>query len=301
MKTIFLINPVAGRGRGKKYIDIINSNLNGKLRDGYNIFITQKRGDAKDFANKVKNEEIVLACIGGDGTLNEIINGLGAFSNVVLSVLPIGSGNDFSRSINGTSNLDVFFSKINEAIFKFIDIGKINLISKEGTSINHLFLNSCGIGFDALSAYYSNQKSRLKGLPLYLKAVTKSLRSYFPSEISIVIDKKIEIKGEKIMISIGNGKTSGGGFFLTPQAEIDDGKLDIAIAEHVSLIKILSLLPKAINGKYINSIHVKYQKLEDAVFQIQPGNYLHTDGEVISTNADNLEVSILKSALKVLR
>ena len=299
MKTYFLVNPIAGRGRGRKYIKLISEIL--KSRSEHDeLFVTSRKGEAKEFAASIRNTECVLLCIGGDGTLNEIINGLGVHSDVILSVLPIGSGNDFARSINQKKSIYELVTELSKPDFIKIDIGQI-YFQHEDKSIIHLFLNSCGIGFDALSAYFSNQKSMLKGLPLYLKAVIKSLLKYKSFLFEGSFDSFTSITGQKMMLSIGNGQTSGGGFYLTPKAQINDGLLDIAIAEHLNFLKILFLLPKAITGKYIHTKHVEYLKFEKANVKIEPGNYIHSDGEVLSTSVKEVEIEIIKSSLKVLR
>lgn len=299
MKTYFLVNPIAGRGRGRKMIEPISEMIKG-YPEQFELYVTECRGDATKFAQSIRNTKSVLLCFGGDGTLNEIINGLGAYSEVILSIFPIGSGNDFARSVNQKLSISEIVRKVSDPKFENIDIGQVKFKINGNLTI-HYFLNSCGIGFDALSAYYSNQKSILRGLPLYLKAVFNSLVKYQPFFFEAYIDANPKISGLKMMISIGNGKTSGGGFYLTPKAQIADGLLDIAIAEHLNLLKILVLLPRAINGDYINTQYVKYLKFKKASFCIEPGNYIHTDGEVLSKSVKEFEIEIIKSSLKILR
>lgn len=299
-KYLFVVNPKAGKGRGEKILPQLKEILSAKNID-VEIFVTTKKGDARDIAHHSREKDIVLVSVGGDGTVNEVINGLEDKSNLILSVLPIGSGNDFARSLNLIGEwakvLEIIISKENYVI---IDVGKVKIWDKGSDApVSSYFINSCGIGFDAYVAFFGNQNKVLRGLPLYLYSVLKALKLYRASHITGNFDN-VKIDGKKLLIAIGNGQTAGGGFKLTPNAIMDDSLLDACIADNLSKKQILTVLPKAINGSHINLDVIQYEKFVEANLYLAEPNYVHVDGEIISSNAEKINVVINGRKVKVL-
>lgn len=295
MQTYLIINPVAGKNQSTQIISRLLDRLNIE-HPQVKVIFTEKRGDARRLGFEFKNDNAKIIICGGDGTINEVINGLGAYCAPIIDIFPIGSGNDFARELSVTQDFDSFFSNLDVNSYKNIDLGQIVISDNQKNDI-FLFSSSCGIGFDALAAYYSNLNQKLKGITLYLVSVFKALKKYPVSRINLHCEGE-EYSQDSIMISIGNGKTSGGGFKLLPHASINDGKLDISIIAYLNRLKILYYLPIAIFGKHTHFKIVKYFKFKECEITLNPGNYLHIDGEIISTDLKNIKVSILPGALK---
>ena len=293
MKTYFIINPIAGKGKNKQSIEKIVK-LIPKYFDEHEIYFTKFQGDAKNFVSRLKEIECRIICCGGDGTINEVVNGIGAYSSVVLGVIPTGSGNDFAREIGYNFNIDVLLKSFSKSNYKIIDLGHLRI-----TDNNILFAGSCGIGFDALSAYYSSRTKYLRGILLYLISVFKAISTYKSFKAEIHLNESI-LKKELMMISIGNGKTSGGGFKLLPNAKINDGLIDFCLINSLNPLQLLFYLPLAIWGKHIHIKHSEYFKQSNCKIKLYPGTYIHADGEVISTNIEEIEVTVIKNGLKVL-
>ncbi|MHC1737213.1 MAG: diacylglycerol kinase family protein [Ignavibacteriaceae bacterium] len=296
MKTYLIINPVAGKNRSTHLISRLVDRINTDFPE-IQVLFTEKRGDARQFGFDLRNEKVKIVICGGDGTINEVINGLGAHSAPIIDIFPIGSGNDMARELHVTSDFDQFFSNLSLKTYKLIDLGQIIISDNNHKDEISFFAGSCGIGFDALAAHYSNLNKKLKGLTLYLVSVFKALRNY-PVSRTVVKWEEKEYSNDSIMISIGNGKTSGGGFKLLPHASIDNGELDISIISYLNRLKILYYLPIAIFGKHTHFQIVKYFKFKECEISLNPGNYLHIDGEVISTDLKNIKIKVLPGALK---
>ncbi|NUN08541.1 MAG: diacylglycerol kinase family lipid kinase [Ignavibacteriaceae bacterium] len=300
-KVILIINPASGKGTRK---NIISEAVN-KVRIVYpecECYYTSKSGDARQFADKLKETPgLLFIVLGGDGTINEVINGLGEKSKVIFTVLPIGSGNDFCKTAGYSRDIDQLIERISNPVIRPIDSGLLQFTSKsQQFSLNRYFVSSSGLGFDGLVAKISNRKSILKGILLYLSSVIVALGRFKPVEIEALIDEET-IRGKKFLVSLGNGKTSGGGFLLTPEAELDDGLLDVCIADDISNFRVFTLLPKAINGSHIREKEIYYAKFSKMELKIKTGFIIHYDGEVMECEPGILKVENKYKVLKILR
>jgi len=283
---------VAGRGRSKKLLPKLQKLLQDK---GFNseIYITEKKGSAREFVSGIDDQFKTVVSVGGDGTLNEILNGINFNNDIKLSILPCGSGNDFAKAINVEKNIEKNVNSIfnNNTEIK-VNVGRItyweNMNSDNKT---HYFINSCGIGFDALVAHLIMKNKYLVGLPLYLSAVIKALFKFSPIDVKYEFDGN-KFEGIKLLISIGNGKTSGGGFVLNPFAELSDNKLDACIINNFPRLKIIKHLSKAIKGKHYLIDGIDIHQFKDLRVNLAKPYYLHIDGEVITDCLNDAKIEI---------
>lgn len=296
-----IINPVSGKGTRTAIISAAVSKVQ-EIYPNCECFYTTRSGDARKYAEKLKDSpEQLLVVLGGDGTINEVINGLGEKSDTVFTVLPIGSGNDFCKTAGYSREIDELIARIKNPVIHSIDSGHLQFTSESRQqSLNRYFVSSSGFGFDGLVAKISNRKSILKGILLYLSSVIVALGRFRAVEISGILDNK-SIEGAKFLVSFGNGKTSGGGFLLTPDAELSDGLLDICIAEDISKFRVFTLLPKAINGTHIREKEIFYSKFSKIEIKIKTGFIIHYDGEVMECEPGILKVENKYHSLKILK
>lgn len=249
----------------------------------HSLFITDSRGHALSHFQSLKEQYSPLIIAGGDGLLNEIINGLTYKPRMIL--LPIGSGNDFARALklHGKSLAHILHrSTTGQADEISSDCGEIKYRSKDSLEFSsRQFVSSCGIGLDAMIADLSNRKSILKGLPLYLSCTLKAIRQFEPLEVAVSIDGENVAHGLKHLIAVGNTPSSGGGFHLTPGANISDGIHNLTLADAMKRMQLLSLLPKAINGKHVSDSRVSTYTFKECHIRINRPEHLQTDGEVL--------------------
>ncbi len=300
-KYLFILNPVAGKGNSKKVLPKINSLLK-TFNHPFEIKSTEYKGHATIIMREIGNNYNYIVSIGGDGTLNEIINGINVNSNIKLCVLPVGSGNDFSGNLNLPKNIDdqlslLFNKKYNE---KSLDVGLAKYFNyEEEEQKKQLFLNNLGIGFDAYVAFLNQEDKILSGIVSYLIAVIRGLVRYKPLNVECIFNSDV-ISGKKLLITIGNGKSSGGGFYLNPKAEINDNLLDLTIIDDVSRYKILKSLPLALINKIETVNEVSMYKFNHLEIKLAEPYYIHADGEVFSKNVERLEVKLVPNSLKIL-
>ncbi len=301
-KFLFIINPISGKGKGKKAIPIIIKSCNQNNID-FAIIETKYRLHATQIVKENLDLFDFIISVGGDGTLNEVVNGFTKESNAVLGVLPTGSGNDFTQNIGFKNNLEENISIIIDSNSNIIhvDIGHVKIIEKTSGKIEktHRFINSCGIGFDAFAGYLNQTNKRLSGVFSYLYAVIRALSQYHIMNTEIKIDNYI-ISGEKLLLSIGNGICSGGGFYLNPDAKINDGLLNFTVLNGMTRKKLLSVLPLALLNKAKSVKDAEFYESNSIEISLNAPYYIHCDGEIISTQMLNVYVEIEPNAIKVI-
>jgi YegS/Rv2252/BmrU family lipid kinase len=300
-KYLFIINPTAGKVNADKIVPLIKN-----ISSGYpveiEIVITEYHKHAIKIAGEAIENSFVIS-VGGDGTLNEIINGINSEKNITVGLLPSGTGNDFKNNIilsnSIEENLNYFFT--DNVKTQLVDIGSLSYkIADDPKIYNHTrFINSLGVGFDAYAAHLNQSNKKLSGLPSYIISVLRALLNYKSIDVNFEFEGKT-ITGNKLLLTIGNGKTTGGGFYLTKDAKIDDGILDVCIVDFVSRIKLLSKIPAAIKQRLETVPEVTALKLKSAKIKLQKPYYVHVDGEIISDIVSELEISIDKNKLKII-
>lgn len=280
MKHLFIINPIAGKGKALEYIPKIKEYFS-RIKDIFFIEVTKYPGHAIELVKKyVSKDTFRVYSVGGDGTLNEVLNGM-AGSNSSLAIIPAGSGNDFVKSIfnysfdknNSTvknlSDKDIIVRDTNDIVtdsFKnnlleklingneaTVDIGRIN---------NRYFINISSLGFDAEVVYKSHKIKKfplITGLLAYILSVLVTLINYRSNPLKIVIDGQTIEKGT-LLVAIANGRYYGGGMEAVPSADLNDGLLDICLIEYVGRLKILKFLPKFIKGQHTSIKEVSFFK-----------------------------------------
>jgi len=300
---LFIVNPVSGKGSGKKAIPAI-TNYCKNYKVDYLIEETKYPLHAKELVKKeISNFQTIIA-VGGDGTINEVINGIPSGAAVVMGVLPVGSGNDFVKNLGskGTmeDSLSVILDKNKHEIVE-VDIGNIEFTEKDNPKIKrHSFINNLGIGFDAYVGYLNQTNKVFSGVMSYIYAVIKALFNYKMINIDFSFNEN-NIVGERLMVSIGNGLCSGGGFYLNPNANISDGLLNISVFDKITRRRILTALPIALLNKLEKIPEAKMYTADYMEIKLKYPYYVHCDGEIISKEVNSIIVRVDKKAIKVIR
>ena len=202
MKHVFIVNPVSGRGKALKVSLGIKKICEEEKLD-YEIHYTNGPKDATKIAKKVKGSKNIIYSVGGDGTLNEVLNGVIGTKNM-LAVIPAGSGNDFYRTL----------SKMDDEM-PLIDVGKVN---------GKYFLNVVSIGIDAEVAKNAEVMKKLK-VPtsqIYNASIVYTFFKYKFKDIEFSVDNT-RSKNKCTILTICNGKMYGGGYKIAPEALLSDG------------------------------------------------------------------------------
>jgi diacylglycerol kinase (ATP) len=290
----FIVNPAAGKGAGGRILDPLQNELRSR-RIPHDIALTTGPGHATRLARESTSPTVVA--VGGDGTINEVANGLFG-TDRALGILPTGSGNDFIKSVSIPSRLFPALEILLRGNSRSIDIGTVD--AGEGNSSLRLFVNGVGVGFDAAVAAKTREITSLSGIALYLAAVFQTLGHYQAPEFTIAMGASTPLVGRNLLIAIGNGRCAGGGFFLTPDAIVDDGLLDACIVDDKGLLEILMLMPRVMLGKHHNVRGVKFVRSNEFIITASNPFFVHADGEIVGSNVTGVRVGLRPSALRII-
>lgn len=228
-----------------------------------------------------------LIIIGGDGTINEAINGLKF--DIPVSIIPAGTGDDFVKMVNLGKTLN---DQIDTAVFgevKSIDLGICN---------ERKFINGIGIGFDGqiVEDMISKRVPLLKGHAAYYYHVLRILGGYKEKEFGFQLDNQKQEK-ELILLTIGNGSTFGGGFKLMPEAKLDDGLLEICEIGKLSGLRRFLNIHKLSNGTHGSLEMVNFYRAKRVFVNENPLLFAHIDGERLGNPP--FEIRVLPRALNM--
>ena len=307
MKYYFIVNPNAGNGRGLKKWNRVRAFLDRNGFD-YDIFFTTAAGDAAKRAREIQEltEPADVITIGGDGTVNEVLNGLKLLSPVTLGYIPSGTGNDFARSMHISMNpLRVMKSFARDHRVEALDYGV--LTCGDGETVRR-FVNSTGAGYDAAVCSGLAKRKGAGRFPVNpfgrLGYFIEGARQFFlarPSRGYIVLDGDRKVEFNNILfISSHIHPFEGGGFRFATYADPKDGMLEICV---ISGKNKLALIPVLCSGKWkgLKSRRgVRLFQCREAHIHLDRGLPVHTDGEVIRNQTD-MDVRCVQQQLKILR
>ena len=298
-----IVNPISGRGQGGRSIQLLEENLQ-KYGVDFDLVRTERPLHATELARQAATEYEVVVAVGGDGTLNEVINGLmqakqdDADKQTTLGVLGVGRGNDFAYSMGMPADLAAACHILAQGATRVIDIGHV----QGGDFPNgRYFGNSLGIGFDAVVGFEAAKMTRLTGFVSYLVATLKTIFLYFQApQVHIQSDDR-QITLPALMISIMNGPRQGGLFQMSPQAQNDDGLFDLCIVAAASKARIFTLIPHFFSGSQFGQKEVQLQQMDNVVITAVQGTLpAHLDGETLSTAGKKLVVTLYPHQLPVI-
>ncbi len=293
----FIINPMAGKGKGRKLMGKIRRAIADVFPDA-EILITERKLHALELARE-RNADPgrVVVAVGGDGTVNEVGNGL-IGGTAYLGVIPIGSGNDFVKMFSISGVIEDALFQIRRGTPKSSDAGLIRITGGEETNSERFFLNGIGIGFDAAVANQTTKFKHLSGFPLYIASVARTLMYYTTPNMLMSLNGAM-VNGRHFLIAVGNGKCAGGGFYLTPEAKIDDGLLDVCLVDNVSVGRVLKIFPSVIKGKHEKHKEVHFYKTPELKVVSKEPIMVHADGEVLATKAREIVIKVKPAALQI--
>jgi len=267
-----IINPMALRGGSIGYWNSMSKQLavNGL---SFKESFTSAKNDALHIARDlVLDGATAIVVVGGDGTLNEVVNGIMSCgdiaTNVVLAVLPAGTGNDWSRTHHFSGKKSQILSMFSSGKVIAHDIGIVNSINKPETP-PRFFINVAGLGFDAAVVERTHQAHKYKvakGL-VYVKHLFLSLLNYRSVDCTLYFDKEISTK-TVFSIAAGICKYNGNGMLPVPMADPTDGLMDIVVIEEMPILSIIRQVPSLFKGTHLNHPKVSHHRVKN--FKVIP-------------------------------
>jgi len=298
-----IVNPAAGGGTADRAVPSIERMLR-EHGVTYDLVHTERPWHAAELARQaVGDGYAVVVAVGGDGTSNEVLNGLmqakqAEEGSAAMGVLCVGRGNDFAFGAGVSPTLAVGCRVLSEDHRRIIDVGHVG-----GASLpeGRYFGNGAGIGFDTVVGLEAAKLKHLRGFPGYLVAALKTIFLYYRAPLTRIEFGEQTIEQKSLMISIMNGRRLGGGFMTAPDAEIDDGLFDLCIAGQVSRLGILALIPRFMNGTQASRPSVAMGRTKRiTVTAIEGVLPAHVDGETLCTEGTELTMEILPRQIEVI-
>lgn len=285
MRLLAIINPISGTGK-QKGIELLLKNFLDKNRFNLQIEYTQFAGHASILAKKATHSAIdAVLAVGGDGTINEIARSLTG-SDVVMGIIPCGSGNGLARHLGIPMNTKKAIQRLNRSEIKSVDTVKAN---------DKIFVNVGGIGFDArISHEFEKMESR--GFVSYFKAVAKSYQSYEEKKFTIETnERKIERYG--FLLSFANSSQFGNNAYIAPKASISDGEINLVLLRKPKLYQIPSLAIRMFTKRLHKSSLVT--EIKGSEFHVTQESIIgHVDGEAIEFG-NHIDLKVMQSSLKI--
>jgi len=235
-------------------------------------FFTEYRGHATELVSEQLSQNYTdLMIVGGDGTLNEAINGL-KNRDIPISIISMGTGNDFSKAIKLPKSLKKQILTAIHGKNTLIDVGSCN---------ERLFINTMGFGFDGKVVEEMERKGKQFGGHLaYLYTVLRIVTTFPEPTVKFSVDGKT-YKQPVFLMAINNGTTFGGGFQITPDAKLDDGLFDICLIGKISPMRRLMNFPKMQLGVHKGMEEIQMLRGKDILVESQPEITAHLDGEMV--------------------
>lgn len=260
-KWLVVVNPKASIGKGDRDWPVIKDLLTNEGVD-FDFVVTEHPGHAIELVRDLITEKEYkkIISVGGDGTNNEVINGIfnqNRFptTEIMMGTIPVGTGNDWRRTFGFPEDYQQIVEIIKKGRVFPHDIGKV-VYYNDGDTKTRYFLNAAGTGLNEMVCSRTNKlKSEGKGGALrYLLSTASCLFSFKCVHIKLEIDGQEVLEDEILSISIGNGRFNGGGMMMMPNAIPDDGLFDITVVRKVGMLKFATNISHVYDGTFVNKL-----------------------------------------------
>ncbi|NMP38541.1 MAG: diacylglycerol kinase family lipid kinase [Clostridiales bacterium] len=286
MKHVFIINPMAGKGKTAALIGPQIERCAEKYKLDYTIHLTSAPGDALEYSKKLAQtgEDVRIYACGGDGTLYEAVNGTYGYKNVELASIPLGSGNDFVRLFGTREQFCDIDAQVNGTAIE-LDVIKCG---------NEIAINQCSMGLDAeVCASQASFKKLplLNGEAAYTAALLSCFIGKMKSHFTIKIDDDEPFSADVLFCVAGNSRWYGGGYMAAPLALPDDGLLDfVVVRKAVSRIKLLGLINEYKAGRHLSWDITTFKRGKKISIKSAVPAAVNVDGETHYTTESTMEI-----------
>jgi diacylglycerol kinase (ATP) len=276
---LIVVNPAAGGGRAGRFVPWIRERL--AQRTDVDLRVTTAPGQAEALAADAvaAGRERVVA-VGGDGTVQEVLNGLlTAGTPGELGVLPVGTGNDLARSLGLPADpAEAWTIAVGHATSP-LDVA----LATNGAGRRRWFASAGGVGFDAqVAAAMATRRGWQAGKAGYLLTTLSELRRFENCAVRLEVDGDV-IEGRVLFVAFANGEYYGGGMRIAPGARTDDGRLDICVVGDISRLTAIRQLPNLYRGTHTRHSAVSMHSGSTLSIEGEDGVAIHLDGEPFGT------------------
>jgi diacylglycerol kinase (ATP) len=295
-KIIVFINPTAGAGRARKYLPLIERVFE-SFRSHAQFVITRSAEELESCAQEaILQGRNLLFTVGGDGTLQALANAtFGA--NVILGIVPVGGGNDFAAALGMPSDPVRAVEALLAGEARLVDLVRV----RTGDGRTRLYAGGGGIGLDAEAARYASGAYRhLPGRIRYIASALTALAGFDALSVRIDFPGSIlpSFETQALLAAALNSPTYGAGLRLAPDATVDDGSLEVVMIEKLSMLEILTLLPRLMGSGELRTSRVKRWRAQRVRFITQQPCMFQGDGEILGPTP--VEIEVVPKAVRVL-
>ena len=284
----FIVNPIAGGGKAASLMPKIKTIFEEEKAE-YDIYTTRGPRDAIEAASRAADVgfEVVVA-VGGDGTVNEVLNGI-AHTDSILAAVHGGKGNDFARAVDMPREINAACKALLRAETRSIDLGRV---------MGRYFINSVGVGFDASVAERVNKGGLpFKGITAYIYAFFEKLLSYEPVDMEIDLGSG-PYQDRPLLVAVGIGQAYGGGMKIVSDAIQDDGLFDVCIMQPMGRFRTVYIFPKVFMGTLKYEKEAGMYRTSEIKLKLSEPRPLHLEGEILI--GDEMHFTLEHKAMKVL-
>ena len=273
-----LVNPASAGGRALKALPAVHAELD-RLGAPHRTVTTRSIEHAAQEAQRAADEGETVAALGGDGLLRPLASVLKGRDSA-LALIPGGRGNDLARVLGVPTDPTEAARTAVEGVECLLDVADV-----DGTA----FMGIASFGFDSDANRLANEAKLVKGNAVYLYAALRALAAWKPARFSVTVDgERHEITG--FTVAVGNSKAYGGGMFVLPQAELDDGQLDVMLSREASKLTFLRELPKVFKGAHVDSPSVEFLRGERVEVASDRPFVIYADGDPIGATPATIRV-----------
>jgi diacylglycerol kinase (ATP) len=301
-KYLIVLNPIAGKGKAAERIPEIETLLKDRGVD-YELRVTQGVWHAAEMARNAGRDGFsVIVAAGGDGTVNEVVNGLMLAREKgeklpALGVLSVGRGNDFAYGAAVPTSLEGCVDALTAREPVPMDVGKV---TGGDYPEGRYFANGIGVGFDTIVGLEAAKLKRVHGFMAYVIGALRTFVMYPEAPLVRLASDGGTIETASHQISIMNGKRMGGTFFMAPDSVNHDGLFDLCMAERLSRREMIALIVHYTKGTQAKSRKIRTGRSSRyEITALEGGLVVHADGETICVNGRSLVIECLPSVLRI--
>jgi YegS/Rv2252/BmrU family lipid kinase len=273
-----LVNPASAGGKALDALPAVHESLDALGAPHRTVFTRSIEHAEQEAAGAAAAGETVVA-VSGDGLLRPLAAAL-KHTDSAVALIPCGRGNDFARVLGIPSEPAAAARVAVEGAERLVDVANV-----DGTP----FVGIASFGFDSDANRIANDTKRIRGDAVYLYAALRALAAWKPAAFSVTVDGKLH-QATGFSVVVGNSKAYGGGMYVLPQAELDDGRLDVLIAKDTSKLNFLRELPRIFKGTHVNSAHVEFLRGELIEVATDRPFVIYADGDPIGATPATLRV-----------
>jgi YegS/Rv2252/BmrU family lipid kinase len=273
-----LVNPASAGGKALQALPEVHAVLD-RLGAPHRTVTTRSIAHAGEEAARAAEQGETVAALGGDGLLRPLVEALKGRQSAV-ALIPCGRGNDLARVLEIPRDLSEATRIAVQGEERLLDVANV-----DGTA----YMGIASLGFDSDANRIANEAKLVRGNAVYLYAALRALAAWKPAAFSVTVDgRRLETRGYSV--AVGNSRSYGGGMLLLPQAELDDGRLDVLISKECSKLTFLRSLPKVFRGTHLDSPYVETARGEVVEVSSDRPFVVYADGDPIGATPATMRV-----------